>query len=134
MNRYLLDTHVVVWLADGSPRLKNKVLEVLENPQNTIFFSPINLWEIAIKQASQNSNSPNAIRVDLDILHEQLLFNDYQELPVFSEQVKLVRNLPLYHNDPFDRLLIAQAMTENLCLITHDEKIWQYPNIQILKA
>lgn len=129
MKRYLLDTHIVIWLAEGSQQLKPVVLEILENPQNMIFFSPINLWEIAIKQ----SNKPQSISVDIDRLHQQLLLNDYQELVVMSKHTKLVKNLPFIHHDPFDRLLIAQAMVENLCLITHDTHILQYPMLDILK-
>lgn len=137
---YLLDTHIVVWLAQGSPKLKQYVIDILENPSYRIKFSAVNLWEVAVKQSIQKSKPlhqrriEDEIKVDINRLHEQLLLNGFEELPVFTSHAKQVKTLPFHHRDPFDRLLIAQAMVENICLITHDDMIWKYKNLQILKA
>lgn len=125
---YLLDTHIVIWLAREPQKLSSHVIDVLENQANTLYFSSINLWKIALKSGL---NKPN-FKFDVIRLEQQLLAHGFVELPVTSKYAKLIEQLPLIHKDPFDRMLIAQAMTENYCLITDDDKIAQYPQVALL--
>lgn len=128
MSGYLLDTHIVIWLADDESRLSQQVIDVLMDYNNKVYFSPINLWEMAIKKRQSHQD----FQVDIDKLHELLVANGFEELTVTSRHVKLVEELPVYHKDPFDRLLIAQALSENLNLVTQDSKILQY-DVSVLK-
>ena len=127
---YLLDTHIVLWLANEPNKLANSVKEILVDKNLIIYFSAVNLWEIAIKNQLDKHN----FSVDVEKLYHQLIKHDFIELPVYSKHTWLLKNLSQYHKDPFDRLLIAQAMSEDLTLITHDGSIWQYEQVKILKA
>ncbi len=88
-----------------------------------MMFSPISLWEIAIKRALERPD----FRVDGRVLRRNLLDDDFTELPVTSDHALGVQNLPLLHKDPFDRLLIAQAVVEGVTLLTSDRLVAQYP-------
>ncbi len=126
---YLLDTHIVLWLANEPHKLTENVNNLLLNKKETIYFSTVNIWEIAIKSALRKSD----FSVDLSKLYQQLIYYNYLELPIVAKHCMEVENLPPYHKDPFDRLLIAQAITENLTLVTHDNLILQY-DIDVLRA
>lgn len=125
---YLLDTHIVIWLAREPQKLSPKIIEILENQSNQIYFSSINLWEIALKSGLKRSD----FKFDVIKLHQLLLENGFLELPVTSKYAKTIELLPEIHKDPFDRMLIAQAMIENYCLITDDDKIALYDNVELL--
>lgn len=129
MNRYLLDTHIVLWLAGKTNKLSKNVLETLINPDNTIYFSPVNLWEVAIK----NRQNRHDFQVNIDKLHKLLLANDFTELSLTSKHVQQLVQLPLHHKDPFDRILIAQAVSEALCLISQDQIMTQYAVLELLQ-
>lgn len=129
MSRYLLDTHIVLWLADDTEKLSEEVLAILSDYENQIYFSPINLWEIVIK----NRQSHQDFDVNVKRLHQQLLVNDFVELHITSDHVKQIEGLPLHHKDPFDRMLIAQAMNEKFCLISQDTMMAHYEGLQLLK-
>lgn len=126
---YLLDTHVVLWLANEPDKLTDDVQAVLLDKQTVIYFSAVSLWEIAIKSALKKAN----FVVDLPKLYQQLIYYNYLELPVISKYCLQVESLPFHHKDPFDRLLVAQAMSEGLTLITHDKQIWKY-SLPVLKV
>lgn len=121
--RLLLDTHIVLWAAGNPERLPSATRTVLEAPENRLHFSAVNLWEIVIKLGLGRED----FQVDAHALRRGLLDNGYQELPINSRHALMVHNLPSIHKDPFDRLLIAQAMVEGLTLMTADEMIIQYP-------
>ena len=126
---YLLDTHIVLWLANEPEQLTYEVQNLLMNKNERIYFSSVNIWEMAIKKKVRTD-----FQVDIPKLHRHLLIMQYQELPVLAKHCYLVEHLPKIHNDPFDRLLISQAMSENLTLITHDTSILKYDNVKLLKA
>ncbi len=126
---YLLDTHIVLWLANEPHNLTDNVKNLLLDKKETIYFSTVNIWEIAIK----SSLKKDSFSVNLDKLYQQLIYYSYLELPIVAKHCMQVEKLPLHHKDPFDRLLIAQAITENLTLVTHDSLILQY-DIDILRA
>ncbi len=93
------------------------------SPANELLFSPVSLWEVAIKFGVGKLD----FQVDPRLLRRGLLDNDYSELPISSEHAVSVHRLPPIHKDPFDRLLIAQAMVEGILLLTSDATVARYP-------
>ena len=127
--RLLLDTHLLIWAVSEPDRLSAKALELMNNEANQLFFSTASLWEIAIKASYRRSD----FRVNVPELHGELLHNGYQELAVSAGHTFAVVHLPHLHKDPFDRLLLAQAMREDLTLVTADAVLASYPG-PILKV
>ncbi|WP_050465658.1 type II toxin-antitoxin system VapC family toxin [Herbaspirillum autotrophicum] len=121
--KLLLDTHILLWAAGQPDRLSSAATALLEAPENELFFSAASLWEIAIK----HSLGRDDFKVDASVLRRGLLDNGYSELPIVSEHAITVRTLPPIHKDPFDRMLIAQAMVEGITLLTADALVAQYP-------
>lgn len=121
--KLLLDTHLLLWASDNRPRLSDAARALIEDQDNTLFFSAASLWEVAIK----TSRGQPDFRVDARLLRRALLDNDYGELPVASEHAVAVGTLPPIHRDPFDRLLVAQAQIEGITLLTADPAIARYP-------
>ncbi len=123
----LLDTHTLIWLLEGDNNLSSTATEQIENPANTNFVSVATFWEIAIKI------SLNKLEMQMPILQlKQLIWeNGIEILPITIEDALFVSQLPFYHRDPFDRLLVAQAMNENMILVSKDEALSLY-NVQIL--
>ena len=114
--RILLDTHVLLWEAKGS--LSPSVLSLLEDTANELYFSPVNLWEIELKQSK--------LTIDSRVFYHKLLHNGYKELSLSARHVLSLRQLPALHNDPFDRMLLSQALSEQIYLLTADEAILRY--------
>lgn len=119
---YLVDTHVLIWLAVDSPRLGEVARDLLADPDNHIFFSAISIFEIAVKERL----SKRGFEVEASAIRRMMIENDFAELAVTGMHAAHVATLPLVHRDPFDRLLVAQAMMEGFTLMTADEKIAQY--------
>jgi PIN domain nuclease of toxin-antitoxin system len=119
----LLDTHLLLWAAGVSSRLSAEALRLIGAPNAERHFSAASLWEIAIK----SSLGRDDFTADPHLLRRGLLENGYQELPITSAHAVAVMNLPPIHRDPFDRLLVAQAQTEGLLLLTADSIVAQYP-------
>lgn len=119
----LLDTHLLLWLAFDSPRLKPADRAYLSDPNNDLLFSPASIWEIAIKQMAKRRD----LDADPRIVRRALLDAGYQELPITSEHCLAVTELPPIHKDPFDRLLLAQAKAEGILLVTADKALARYP-------
>jgi PIN domain nuclease of toxin-antitoxin system len=121
--KFLLDTHLLIWAVTEDRRLTARAFELITDIQNEIFFSVLSLWEIAIKRGQNRADflyEPRAVR-------RALLDNGYYELPILSHHVVNIDNLPPIHKDPFDRLLVAQAMAEGITLLTADAVVAQYP-------
>ena len=121
--KLLLDTHLVIWATTQSHLLSPAAKALMSDPGNELLFSPVNLWEVAIKRALGRHD----FQFDSRILRRNLLQNDYQELPVTSDHAVAIDQLPPIHKDPFDRLLIAQSMVEGILLLTSDPTVAQYP-------
>ncbi len=121
--KLLLDTHVLLWAAGQTEKLPSGARKLIENRRNDLFFSAANLWEVAIKHDLGRKD----FRVDPRLLRRGLLDNGYEELPITSEHVVAVVGLPPIHKDPFDRLLVAQAMVEGITLLTVDPQLAKYP-------
>jgi PIN domain nuclease of toxin-antitoxin system len=114
--KLLLDTHLLLWAAEGEAYVPDGALRLMSDPDNELLFSAASLWEIAIKSTLQRAD----FRVDVRLLRRSLLDNGYLELPVRSEHVTGIPGLPPLHKDPFDRLLVAQAIAEGVILLTND--------------
>ena len=121
--KLLLDTQVLLWAAGQPARLPTAARKLLNNPRNELLFSAASIWEIAIK----NTLGRDDFRVEPRVLRRGLLDNGYTELPITSEHAVSIDSLPPLHKDPFDRLLVAQATTEGLTLLTMDPQIARYP-------
>ena len=121
--RLLLDTHILLWLAEDPDRLSRPTRDMLEDKVNVLVFSVVSIWEIAIKRGLGRSEfglEPLGFR-------NGLVANGLEELLITSAHAAGVASLPGLHRDPFDRLLIAQAMVEGLTLLTADRAITAYP-------
>lgn len=121
--KLLLDTHLLLWAAGQPEHLSGAARQLLEDPQNELMFSSASLWEITIKRSLGRED----FRVDPRLLRRGLLDNGYSELPITSEHAIAIDGLPPLHKDPFDRILVAQAMVEGIALLTADPWVTQYP-------
>ncbi len=121
--KLLLDTQLLLWAAGQPGRLSTKAKKLLGDPGNELLFSAASLWEIAIKRTLGRDD----FRVEPRLLRRGLLDNGYVELPVTSQHAVGIDALPPLHKDPFDRLLLSQALTEGITLLTHDEQLARYP-------
>ena len=119
----LLDTHLLLWASGQPDKLSAEARGLLEDPHNEPVFSAASLWEIAIKRGLGRDD----FRVEPRLLRRGLLDNGYRELAVSSEHAVAVESLPPLHKDPFDRMLLAQALTEGITLLTADAQVAQYP-------
>lgn len=120
--KILLDTQLLLWAAGQPERLSAAAKRQLNNPNNELIFSAASMWEITIK----NSLGRDDFRVEPRVLRRALLDNGYTELAVTSEHAVNVDALPAFHKDPFDRLLIAQALVEGITLLTVDAQLARY--------
>lgn len=120
--RFLLDTHLLLWTAGKSHLLSREAAELIAAADNEISYSVVALWEIAIKNALGRSD----FSVDLPLMRRRLLDNGYRELAVLGSHAIALEALPAHHKDPFDRLLVAQAMVEGMTLLTADAALAQY--------
>jgi len=124
----LLDTHVALWAITDSPRLSERARSLVADPANTVWVSVASLWEIAIKQCLGRGDMPITAEQGKAWFEQ----SGYRLLPIEAPHVLTVAQLPAHHNDPFDRLLVAQALTEPLRLITHDAQVASYSDTVIL--
>lgn len=120
--RLLLDTYVLLWAVGMSARLSAATRQMLETPDNEVYYSAANLWEIAIKSSLRRTD----FQVDPEQLLTVLPTMDFTELPITARHAAAVARLPPLHRDPFDRLLIAQSQVEPMILLTNDELLIQY--------
>jgi PIN domain nuclease of toxin-antitoxin system len=121
--KLLLDTHVLLWAAGQPKRLSQKARSLITAKDNALIFSAASLWEIIIKSQLGRED----FQVDARVLRRAMLDNGYGELPIASEHVVALDSLPLLHKDPFDRVLLAQAVVEGITLVTADERLARYP-------
>jgi len=132
MKNYLLDTHIVLWMMQNPEKLPDNINSILINTQNNIYISKASLWEIAIKLRIGKLQMTDT----LINFRDELDSNNFLWLPIEDEHIFETLDLPLFpeHRDPFDRLIIAQAIKENLILISDDQKFKSYPNLNLLSV
>jgi PIN domain nuclease of toxin-antitoxin system len=120
--RLLVDTHLLLWAAARSSRLPREARGLLEDSANEVFYSAASLWEIAIKASLRKAD----FKVDLALLRPALAVMGLLELPVSGAHAEKLASLPPIHKDPFDRMLVAQSLSEPLILLTNDTALAAY--------
>jgi PIN domain nuclease of toxin-antitoxin system len=123
MSRFLVDTQLLLWNVHGSRKLPARVSRLFRDGHHQFFYSAASIWEIAIKAALGRDD----FVADTAAIHETLEVNGFDELAVSAQHAVAVSRLPAIHGDPFDRMLIAQAISEPMALITTDERLAAYP-------
>jgi PIN domain nuclease of toxin-antitoxin system len=126
--RLLLDTHIALWAISDDPKLSGSARSLITAPENEIIVSAASIWEIAIKHSLGRSNMPVSAADVLKWFRE----SGYRLLAISPEHTVMVESLPSLHSDPFDRILIAQALYEPLRLLTHDALLARYSDMIIL--
>jgi PIN domain nuclease of toxin-antitoxin system len=119
----LLDTHLLLWAAYTPDKLSDTARQLMADEGNELWFSAASIWEVAIKHSLGRPD----FQADPHVLRRGLLDNGYVELPITSEHAAAVEGLPSLHRDPFDRMLVAQALAEGVTLLTVDAMVAQYP-------
>lgn len=125
--KLLLDTHIILWALDDNPKLPEHAKNLILDAENDIYYSTASIWETTIKYMSK----PDKIRLSGSKLSELCRKMGYQMLPITDSQVGMLETLVFHdehqvHNDPFDRIMVAQAKAEGMKFVTHDSKIPSY--------
>lgn len=123
----ILDTHTFIWYIEGNTSLTEKAKEVIEFSADNVYLSIISLWEIAIKTGKNKLAMQNEYDDLLDVLNSL----NIEALPITFVDTQIYKNLPLHHGDPFDRMIISQAINNSLTIVGCDQSFNDYP-IQIL--
>ncbi|MCO7222569.1 type II toxin-antitoxin system VapC family toxin [Klenkia sp. PcliD-1-E] len=116
--RLLLDTHVLLWWVIGDPRLPSTVADVVSDEGSTVHVSAVSAAEVAVKRSVGKLGRPT--------VEEAFAEPGLEELPFRAAHAEVLQTLPLHHRDPFDRMLVAQALAEGLVLVTLDDKVRRY--------
>lgn len=122
--RALLDTHAFIWWVTDDTRLSSTARNIITHPENILFLSAASAWEIVIKARLGKLSLPELPET---YIPSRLIINKFESLPIQMTHALQVFNLPALHQDPFDRILIAQSQVEKMPIITVDNKIIQYP-------
>jgi PIN domain nuclease of toxin-antitoxin system len=122
MSQFLLDTHAFIWLSENSDELPSNLKEIIE-AADIVYLSIVSLWEIAIKL----NLGKLSLQQDYEAIETELEASDILLLPITFNDTIQIRDLPLHHRDPFDRMLIAQAITRSLTVISRDVNFDAYP-------
>lgn len=118
----LLDSHIILWWMKESPKLPVSARKMIDATTDKVFVSHATLWEFAIKQSN------GKLKMDVDAFHRNVAADGFTWLDIAPKHIKMVTQLPLFddHKDPFDRLLVAQSLSEPLILLTSDDKLARY--------
>lgn len=122
--KLLLDTCTFLWLALDSPRLSARARSVFRDPANTVYLSSVSVWEIAVKHALGRLPIPEPVE---RFVPDQREAHGILSLPLSESAALHIAKLPNLHSDPFDRMLVAQALVDGFTILTPDEAITQYP-------
>lgn len=125
MAKYLLDTHIFLWWMNDADQLSSEVFDIISDVSNQIYISSATVWEIAIKEAL------GKLKVNADLNHA-IEANGFIELKISAICANATKKLEQIHRDPFDRMLIAQAIQGDMTLITVDRFIVQYQGVKVL--
>jgi PIN domain nuclease of toxin-antitoxin system len=121
--RVLLDTHVFLWLIIGDGRLSRKAKQAFLEPKNRVYLSAVSFWEISIKMSLGKLSLKNGW---VRLFEKEMKINTLQMLPIEITHCEQVSKLPFHHRDPFDRMLISQAMVEEMAIVTGDGQFSGY--------
>jgi len=120
----LLDTHAFLWWISDDPRLSEKAREIIADGRNELFFSAASGWEISIEAGLGRLEVPEDLQ---RFISDQLSRNAIQALPIYLSHAVHTGSLPVHHRDPFDRILVSQAILEQIPLLSADPRISHYP-------
>ncbi len=126
--QFLLDTHTFLWFVNESEEIPEYLFNLLESDVD-LLLSIASLWEIAIKVSINKLTLPKNYQ---EFMNEQIEINDIQILPISLSHLSLITTLPLHHKDPFDRLIIAQAIEKNITIISKDSAFNSYTEIKTI--
>ncbi|MFH1636339.1 MAG: type II toxin-antitoxin system VapC family toxin [Chloroflexota bacterium] len=126
--KLLLDTHIFLWASEQPHRLTPSMQDALRNPENELILSVVSVWEMQIKVRIGKLDLPVSVK---ELVTIQRTLNHIRSLPILERHIWELGDLPMHHKDPFDRLLIAQAVAEKWRLVTSDPVFAQYP-VQLL--
>lgn len=118
--KLLLDTHTMIWVFAEPRLLSSQAKDAISDEDNDVFVSVISPWEIAIKRSKKRLHAP-------ENLDEAVIAHQFRLLPVQLRHAKAIGSMPHHHADPFDRMLVAQAMIDGLTLVTSDRTLRRYP-------
>ena len=120
--KYLIDIHVLIWYSEGINKISPEIIKIIQNKENNIIISSVSLWEITIKESIKK------LQISLKTKDmKKLLENNGLDILNFDfEDLNVLSDLPFYHGDPFDRMIISQAISKKLKIITYDQKIHLY--------
>lgn len=124
--KLLLDTHILLWWLNDDKKLSEYGRQFIQNPDNDVYVSHASLWEIQIKNMSGKLNA------NVETIIQQLPINNFQQFPIHTDHILCLAKLPPHHQDPFDRMLVSQALSEPLHLITHDKNVSLYSESIVL--
>lgn len=121
--QYLLDTHALLWIVSDDARLSKKVKSIYLNPENEIFVSIASLWEITVKLSRNRLEIKTSLE---DFVQNDVIGNDIAIMPIRLSHLYTLRDLPFYHSDPFDRLIISQSKEEKIPVLGIDKIFDKY--------
>ena len=122
--KYLIDTHTLLWIVTKDQKLSSKAKKLYLNTENLIFFSLASIWEMVIKISLKKLSIEEPLK---DFIQSQIKGNDIKILNIEIKHILSLENLPYYHRDPFDRLIISQSMNENIPILSPDKVFDLYP-------
>jgi PIN domain nuclease of toxin-antitoxin system len=117
--RYLLDTHIVLWVATNSSKLTNEITEIVLNDEIEKYVSVVSCWEVAIKTNLSKLKLEGGVGEFYNIVYS----NGFELIPIEDKHLRQLEHLKISHKDPFDRLLLATSIAEEMVLVTADEKL-----------
>jgi PIN domain nuclease of toxin-antitoxin system len=120
---YLLDTHTLIWLFENNPQLSDRAKLIIVDENNELFISIASLWEMTIKSSLGKLDLSLPLS---ELFAQKLIPSDIQILPIQLQHLAILQELPFHHRDPFDRIIIAQAIAENLTLLSTDRTFENY--------
>lgn len=121
--KYLMDTHIVLWMSLADKSLSKSIKKVIETEENEIFMSMASIWELGIKISLKKLVLPFPLK---DFIQDEIIDNGFGLLPIKKEHIFSLETLPFHHRDPFDRLLISQAKVEAYTVLTADKIFKKY--------
>ena len=133
--KFLVDTHILIWTLTNDEKLKNEVRQIIYNPQNEIYYSPLSIYEIEFKRTKHPDKMPVTGKEIMNFCQESgfKILLPLAEHTLTVEKLKRRENTPP-HNDPFDKMMLCQAVAENMLFITHDNRIAEYDLPNVLKV
>jgi PIN domain nuclease of toxin-antitoxin system len=121
--KLLLDTHAFIWFINGDNQLPKKVIKLIEDSNNQCYLSIASIWEIAIKV----SLGRLVLKSEFNHIQQLIIKNDFEILPIHFDHLISIQKLEFFHRDPFDRLIISQAIAEDFIIISKDKEFSLYP-------